>query len=136
MTDSPLITNDAVVLGMLLVILALVFSTAASPRPFWKKFYGIVPSVLLCYFLPSLLSTFGIVSGEDSSLYFVASRYLLPTALPRARSSRTCNRRGMGRSAFAGIFQGRERRIIRAAGGDRRCWITAGGLPILRPGGI
>ncbi len=81
MTHSPLITNDAIVLGMLMLILALVFSTAASPRPFWKKFYGIVPSVLLCYFLPSLLSTFGIVSGEESGLYFMASRYLLPTAL-------------------------------------------------------
>jgi uncharacterized membrane protein len=81
MTDSPLITNDAIVLGMLMLILALVFSTAASQRPFWRRFYSIVPSVLLCYFLPSLLSTFGIVSGEDSRLYFMASRYLLPTAL-------------------------------------------------------
>ncbi|WMN05999.1 DUF819 family protein [Marivirga arenosa] len=79
--EKPLITNDAVTLGLLFIILAFVFVTASSKKEGWKKFYRIVPSVLLCYFLPSLLNTFGIVSGEDSNLYFVASRYLLPTSL-------------------------------------------------------
>ncbi len=79
--DQPLITNDAVVLGMLMVILAAVFTTAASERPFWKKFYSYVPSLLLCYFLPSVLNSLGIISGEQSSLYKVASRYLLPASL-------------------------------------------------------
>lgn len=81
MQAAPLITNDAVVLGILLAILALVFTTSSSRRPFWQRFYGIVPSVLLCYFLPSLLTTAGVYSGETSNLYFVASRYLLPTSL-------------------------------------------------------
>src|SRR5690606_34837497 len=79
--DEPLITNDAVVLGMLMVILAVVFKTAASDHPFWKKFYTYVPSLLLCYFLPSVLNSLGIISGEQSSLYKVASRYLLPASL-------------------------------------------------------
>lgn len=79
--DAPLITNDAVVLGILLAILAFVFSTGRSEHPFWKKFYKYVPSLLLCYFLPSLLSTFGVISGEKSKLYFVASQYLLPASL-------------------------------------------------------
>ncbi len=78
---APRITNDAVVLGILLGILAFVFTTANSSSPFWKRFYSIVPSLLLCYFLPSLLGTFGIISGDHSQLYFVASRYLLPTSL-------------------------------------------------------
>lgn len=81
MSSDPLITNDAVVLGLLLAVLAAVFATARSERPFWRRFYGVVPSVLLCYFLPSLLATAGIISGERSQLYFVASRYLLPAAL-------------------------------------------------------
>lgn len=81
MSEAPLITNDAVVLGILMMILGWVFWTSSSERPFWKKFYGIVPSLLLCYFLPSLLATAGIISGEESKLYFVASRYLLPTSL-------------------------------------------------------
>ena len=53
---TPLITNDAVVFGLLLTILALVFTTASSERPFWKTFYTYVPALLLCYFLPALLN--------------------------------------------------------------------------------
>jgi uncharacterized membrane protein len=79
--NQPLITNDAVTLGMLMVILAFVFKTASSDIPFWKKFYTYVPSLLLCYFLPSMLNSTGIISGEQSGLYKVASRYLLPSAL-------------------------------------------------------
>jgi uncharacterized membrane protein len=81
MTNTPLITNDAVVLGILIAILAFVFKTSHSERAGWKKFYSIVPSLLLCYFIPSVLSTLGVFSGEESNLYFVASRYLLPTSL-------------------------------------------------------
>lgn len=73
------ITNDAVVLGLLMAVLALVFHTSRLPR--FAKFYRIVPSLLLCYFLPALLNSAGIIDGEASSLYFVASRYLLPASL-------------------------------------------------------
>ena len=78
---QPLWENDAVSLGVLLIILAFVFATSASKIPFWRRFYRFVPSLLLCYFLPSLLTAFGIVDAEKSNLYFVASRYLLPTSL-------------------------------------------------------
>ncbi|MBX2967523.1 MAG: DUF819 family protein [Cyclobacteriaceae bacterium] len=78
---EPLITNDAVVLGLLMIMLAFVFKTASSENPFWKKFYTYVPSLLLCYFLPSILNSTGIISGEQSNLYKVASRYLLPASL-------------------------------------------------------
>lgn len=81
MYKTPLITNDAVVLGMLFLILAFVFYTSASNTRGWKKFYSIVPSMLLCYFLPSLLNSFGIIDGEKSQLYPVMSRYLLPVSL-------------------------------------------------------
>lgn len=74
-------TNDAVVLGILFAILAFVFKTSHSSIPFWKKFYTYVPSLLLCYFIPSVLNSLGIISGENSNLYFVSSRYLLPTSL-------------------------------------------------------
>jgi len=76
-----LITNDAVVFGILLGILAFVFITSKSEHPFWKKFYKYIPSLLLCYFIPSVFNSLGIISGEGSNLYFVASRYLLPTSL-------------------------------------------------------
>ncbi|MCK5033739.1 MAG: DUF819 family protein, partial [Calditrichia bacterium] len=76
-----MITNNAVVLGILLVILSIIFHTSSSNRPFWKKFYKYVPALVLCYFVPSLLNSFGIVNGDDPDLYFVASRYLLPASL-------------------------------------------------------
>ena len=81
MEKTPLFTNDAVVLGILFIILAVVFQTSASERPFWKKFYSVVPSVLLCYFVPGLLNSFNVISGSESNLYFVSSRYLLPASL-------------------------------------------------------
>ena len=76
-----MITNDAIILGMLAAILGFVFYTAGSEHRFWKRFYRFVPALLLCYFLPSLLTTFGIIDAEGSNLYFVASRYLLPASL-------------------------------------------------------
>jgi uncharacterized membrane protein len=79
--SAALITNDAVVLGLLALILGFVFHTSHSDHPGWQKFYRYVPSVLLCYFLPSLLNTFGIVDGSKSQLYGMASSYLLPVCL-------------------------------------------------------
>jgi uncharacterized membrane protein len=78
---EALITNDAVIFGILMVLLALIFRTAAIKTSFWIKFYKIIPVILLCYFLPSLLNTFGLVDAEASNLYFVASRFLLPACL-------------------------------------------------------
>ena len=81
MESSALITNDAAVLGLLAATLGAIFYTASSPRPAFRRFYRYVPIILLCYFVPSLYNTFGIVDAEASSLYFVSSRYLLPATL-------------------------------------------------------
>jgi uncharacterized membrane protein len=78
---TPLITNDAIVLGILMAILAFVFITAHSDAPIWKKFYTYIPPLLLCYFVPSIFSTIGLYSGDVSRLYTIASQYLLPTSL-------------------------------------------------------
>jgi len=78
---APLLTNDATILGILALMLGFVFYTAQGKIPFWKKFYSVVPAVLICYFLPSLLNTFNVIDGEKSNIYFVASRYLLPACL-------------------------------------------------------
>jgi uncharacterized membrane protein len=78
---TPLFTNDAIVFGILVSILAFVFTTSQSENSFWKKFYKFIPTLLLCYFIPSIFNSLGIISGEESNLYFVASRYLLPTSL-------------------------------------------------------
>jgi len=73
------IANDAVVLGLLAVTLAGIFYAESLPK--FKKFFTFVPSLLLCYFIPAAFNSFGLVDGESSSLYFVASRYLLPASL-------------------------------------------------------
>lgn len=121
---EPVFTNDAVVFGILMLVLGLIFTTTASENPFWKKFYTYVPALLLCYFVPALLSwplgliayewytpdvagavglpgvdgmTFAEVNAHiestgrevkefadykrQSSLYYMASRYLLPASL-------------------------------------------------------
>lgn len=76
------ITNDAIVFGLLMTVLALIFYTSSLNTPFWKKFYTYVPALLLCYFIPALLNwPLGLISGTDSKLYQIASRYFLPGSL-------------------------------------------------------
>jgi len=81
MESHALITNDAAVLGLLAATLGVIFYTGTSERPTFRRFYRYVPTILLCYFVPSLYNTFGIVDADASNLYFVSSRYLLPTTL-------------------------------------------------------
>lgn len=78
---APLITNDATVLGILALILGFVFYTSNSQHPVWKSFYKYVPALLMCYLLPSMLNTFGIVSADVSKVDDVAKYYLLPACL-------------------------------------------------------
>lgn len=74
-----MITNDAVILGILIVVLYLILSTASDKR--FEKFYRFVPPLLLCYLVPALLVyPLGIVV-PSSGLYHVASRYLLPASM-------------------------------------------------------
>tara|TARA_R110002124_G_scaffold90492_3_gene230722 strand:- start:2150 stop:3412 length:1263 start_codon:yes stop_codon:yes gene_type:complete len=79
--NEPFITNDTVVFGLLTLCLGFIFYTSSIKTGFWSKFYNIVPAVLMCYVLPSILASSGLISDETSSLYFMASRYLLPAAL-------------------------------------------------------
>ena len=79
--SAALISADPVILGLLAAILGLVFVTESSDKPIWKKFYTYVPALLLCYFIPGLLNTLGVINGETSRLYPMARDYLLPLAL-------------------------------------------------------
>ena len=76
-----MIKNDATVLGLLMVILAIIFYTASLSGRSWQQFYKVIPPLLLCYFIPGLLNSFGIIDGAGSQLYPVVSRYLLPACL-------------------------------------------------------
>ena len=61
-SDLPLITNDAVVFGILAALLMAIFRFGDHPAG--AKLYKVIPALLLCYFLPSLFSTFGIISPK------------------------------------------------------------------------
>ena len=78
---NAIITDDAIVFGLLAATLGAVFWTAHSAHPGWRAFYKYVPALLLCYFIPALYNTFGLIDGEYSKLYFVSSRFLLPATL-------------------------------------------------------
>jgi len=91
---EPIFTNDAIVFGILMISLGIVFYTESIKTGFWPKFYKIVPGLFMAYFIPALFTTAGIISPEwetintdgetiakSSQLYFIASRFLLPAAL-------------------------------------------------------
>lgn len=94
MDTTPLITQDTIVFGILMLTLGFVFYTSSSENSAWKKFYKYIPSLLMAYMLPAFFTTTGVIapewitvnaSGEVtehvSQIYYVASRFLLPAAL-------------------------------------------------------
>ena len=78
---EPLITDTAVILGILMAILGLIFYTSSLSNKYVKGFYNIIPPLLLCYFLPGILNSLHIFDGSNSPLTSVGSRYLLPACL-------------------------------------------------------
>ncbi len=72
---------DPVVAGILSLCLAFVFHTSRSEHPFWVKFYKVVPALLMCYMLPAICRSLGLITEEGSQVYYFASRFLLPAAL-------------------------------------------------------
>ncbi|UTW44440.1 DUF819 family protein [bacterium SCSIO 12696] len=79
--SHALISSDVVTFGLLVTILALIFHTASSNNPKLRRFYKFVPVVLMCYLIPSLLSTFGVITSEGSQLWSIAKNYFLPASL-------------------------------------------------------
>ena len=80
-TDGALITNDAVVLGLLAITLGAIFWTSSRPSGFWHRFYSYVPALLMCYLVPAIYNSIGLVDGNASGLYPMARDYLLPSSL-------------------------------------------------------
>ncbi len=76
---EPIIKDDTIVFGLFALILGLVFYTSSHKS--FKKFYMIFPALLLCYLLPAILNTLGIISKDVSGLYGMAKNYLLPASL-------------------------------------------------------
>ena len=79
--ERPTFVSDTMVFGLLAIVLALIFYTSSLETKGWKKFYMFVPALLLCYLIPAILDSLGLISKEYSSLYTMAKNYLLPGAL-------------------------------------------------------
>lgn len=77
--STAAILNDPVgVFGYLATVLGLVFW--ASRRRWLKRFFSVVPPIILAYFIPTLSTTAGI-TPIDSAAYGWMRTYLLPVAL-------------------------------------------------------
>ncbi len=81
MNSTPVFTDDTIVFGLLMLALGFVFYTSSRPTGFWNKFYKIVPSLLMCYLVPAIFNSLGLIDYRISNLYYMSSRYLLPAAL-------------------------------------------------------
>lgn len=81
MEELPYFTDDTIVFGLLMAALGFVFYTSSQKTGFWNKFYKVVPALLMCYLIPAILNSLGIIGAGHTNLYYVASRYLLPASL-------------------------------------------------------
>lgn len=81
MEKLPYFTDDTIVFGLLMAALGIVFYTSSRKTGFWNKFYKVVPALLMCYLLPAILNSLGIIDAGHTELYYMASRYLLPASL-------------------------------------------------------
>lgn len=76
--QTALVTDPVAVLVVLMTVLAAIFwfgETGAG-----KRLFGIVPSLVFCYFVPTTLTTLGVLPAE-SPVYDWIKAYLLPTSL-------------------------------------------------------
>lgn len=81
-TGSALISNDIVVFGLIAATLGAIFWTSGSSNRHLRKFYSFVPALLLCYFIPGVYNTIGLIDGQNTKLYNpVARDVFLPAAL-------------------------------------------------------
>lgn len=120
---TPLITDNAAVLGLLMVVLGLVFYTANLKNKYIAKFYSVIPPLLLCYFIPGVLNSVHIIDGENSPLTSIGSRFFLPACLILFTLSLNLKemwnlRKGVGLMFFTGMIG-----II--IGGPLAVWMTS-----------
>ncbi len=80
--DTPnriaLVQDPAGQLAILLAVLAAIFW--ATQHPLIGRIFKIIPSLVFCYFVPTLLTTLGVIP-DQSSLYAWVKDFVLPASL-------------------------------------------------------
>jgi uncharacterized membrane protein len=57
---APVFASDTVTFGLLMAVLGMIFYATTMPQ--FKKLFSLIPALLLCYFIPSILTTVGLIS--------------------------------------------------------------------------
>lgn len=76
--NNPLITDPLGLLVVLLLVPTLIFS--AESNPLGSKVFKIIPSLVFAYFVPTALSSLGIIPA-DAPLYKIIKDTVLPASL-------------------------------------------------------
>lgn len=74
----PVITRPVGILAALALVLSIIFWIGETGPG--KRIFGIIPKLVFCYFVPTTLTTFGILP-EESVLYGWIKMYMLPASL-------------------------------------------------------
>jgi uncharacterized membrane protein len=77
-TRGPLVDHPVGILAVLLAVLAVLFWFGEQPAG--RKLFSIVPKLVFCYFVPTTLTTLGVLP-EESGLYDWIKGYMLPASL-------------------------------------------------------
>jgi len=75
---APVVTHPAGILAVLLAVLAVIFWL--TQHPVAGRIFKIIPSLVFCYFVPTTLTTLGVIPAE-SPLYDWIKAFVLPAAL-------------------------------------------------------
>lgn len=68
--------------GIIMAIIGLVFYTQGLPGRFWRRFYAVLPGIVLCCFIPATLNSLGVFAeGIGTQIYGFTATYLLPASL-------------------------------------------------------
>ncbi len=74
----PIVEDPAGILAILLAVLATIFWL--TQHPVAGRIFKVIPSLVFCYFVPTTLTTLGVIPHE-SALYSWIKAYVLPTSL-------------------------------------------------------
>ncbi len=71
-----------VAFGIIMAIIGVVFYTQGLPNKFWRRFYAVLPGIVLCCFIPATLNSLGLFAdGIGAQIYGFTATYLLPASL-------------------------------------------------------
>ena len=75
---GPWVRHPVAILAVLLAVLAAVFWLSNHPKT--SRLFKVIPALVFCYFIPTTLTTLGVIPDE-CDLYAWVKTFLLPASL-------------------------------------------------------